>query len=146
MLTPWKEGYTNLDSILKSRDLTLPTKVCIVKAMVSPVVMYGCESWIVNKAEGQRIDAFELWCWRRLQDGQGALMCCSPWGRKELDTTEWLNWTELKYSCWFGRSSPRINAHPQCKVQSSHWWEESRGEILHLNFSCLPTYVYVCAT
>ena len=57
---------TNLDSIFKSRDITLPTKVCLVKAMVSPVVMYGCESWNVKKAEHQRIDGFELWCWRRL--------------------------------------------------------------------------------
>ena len=57
---------TNLDSILKSRDIALPTKVHLVKAMVFPIVMYGCESWIVKKAESQRIDAFELWCWRRL--------------------------------------------------------------------------------
>ena len=57
---------TNLDSIFKSRDITLPTKVCLVKAMVFPVVMYGCESWTLKKAEHQRIDAFELWCWRRL--------------------------------------------------------------------------------
>ena len=57
---------TNLDSILKSRDITLPTKLCLVKAMVFPVVMYGCESWTIMKAEHQRIDAFELWCWRRL--------------------------------------------------------------------------------
>ena len=57
---------TNLDSLLKSRDITLPTKVRLVKAMVFPVVMYGCESWAVKKAERQRIDAFELWCWRRL--------------------------------------------------------------------------------
>ena len=57
---------TNLDSILKSRDITLPTKVCLVKAMVFSVVMYECESWTVKKAECQRIDAFELWCWRRL--------------------------------------------------------------------------------
>ena len=57
---------TNLDSIFKSRDITLPTKVCLVKAMVFPVVMYGCESWTVKKAEGQRIDAFEPWCWRKL--------------------------------------------------------------------------------
>ena len=56
---------TNLDSLLKIRDITLPTKVCLVKAMVFPVVMYGCESWTVKKAERQRIDAFELWCWRR---------------------------------------------------------------------------------
>ena len=57
---------TNLDSIFKSRDITLPTKVRLVKAMVFPVVMYGCESWTVKKAERQRIDVFELWCWRRL--------------------------------------------------------------------------------
>ena len=57
---------TNLDSILKNRDITLPTKVHLAKAMVFPVVMYGCESWAVKKAEGQRVDAFELWCWRRL--------------------------------------------------------------------------------
>ena len=57
---------TNLDSILKSRDVTLPAKVCLVKAMVFPVVMYACESWTIKKAEHQRIDAFELWCWRRL--------------------------------------------------------------------------------
>ena len=57
---------TNLDSILKSSDITLSKKVCLVKAMVFPVVMYGCESWTIKKAEHQRIDAFELWCWRRL--------------------------------------------------------------------------------
>ena len=61
-----RKAMTNLDSILKSRDITLPTKVRLVKAMVFPVVMYGCESWTIKKAECQRIDAFELWCWRRL--------------------------------------------------------------------------------
>ena len=61
-----RKAMTNLDSILKCRDITLPTKVHLVKAMVFPVVMYGCESWTVKKAESQRIDAFELWCWRRL--------------------------------------------------------------------------------
>ena len=61
-----RKVMTNLDSILKSRDITLPTKVCLVKAMFFPVVMYGCESWTVKKAECWRIDAFELWCWRRL--------------------------------------------------------------------------------
>ena len=171
---------SNLDSILKSRDITLPAKVCLVKAMVFPVVMYGCESWTVKKAEHRRIDAFELWCWRRLLrvpwtarrsnqsilkeispgcslkdwcwswnsntlatsckelthwkrldagrdwgqeekgttedemagrhhrldgresewtpgvgDGQWGLACCNSWGRKESDTTEQLNWTEL---------------------------------------------------
>ena len=168
---------TNLESILKSRDITLPTKVCLVKAMVFPVVTCGCESWTIKKVECQRIDGFELWCWRRLLrvswterrsnqsilkeispeyslegwmlklklqyfgylmwrtfslektlmlakiehrregvdrewdgciasisghefeqvpgdgDGQGSLACCSPWGCKESDTTEWLNWT-----------------------------------------------------
>ena len=61
-----RKVMTNLDSILKSRDITLPTKVSLVKAMVFPLVMYGCESWTVKKAEHGRIDAFELWCWRRL--------------------------------------------------------------------------------
>ena len=61
-----RKVMTNLDSIFKSRDITLPTKVRLVKAMIFPVVMYGCESWTVKKAERQRIDAFELWCWRRL--------------------------------------------------------------------------------
>ena len=61
-----RKAMTNLDSILKSRDITLPTKVCLVKAMVFPVVMYGCESCTMKKAERRRIDAFELWCWRRL--------------------------------------------------------------------------------
>ena len=65
MLTPWKESYDQL-SIFKSRDITLPTKVHLVKAMVFPVVMYGCESWTIKQAECRRIDAFELWCWRRL--------------------------------------------------------------------------------
>ena len=168
---------TNLDSIFKSRDITLPTKVCLVKAIVFPVVMYGCESWIMKKAERWRIDAFELWYWRRfltvpwttrrsnqsilkespgysleglmlklklqylatwceelthlketdagkdwgqeekgtaedemvgwyhqlnghefgctpgVGDGQGRLACCSPWGCKESDMTEWRHWT-----------------------------------------------------
>ena len=173
-----RKVMTNLDSILKTRDFTLPTKVRLVKAMVFPVVMCGCESWTVKKAERWRSDTFELWCWRRLLrvpwtakrsnqsilketspgcswrtdaeaetpilrlphakswliakdpdagrdwgqeekgttedemagwhhrldahefgwtlgvgDGQGGLVCCSPWGHKELDMTERLNWT-----------------------------------------------------
>ena len=63
---PWKENYDQPRQHIKNRDITLPTKVCLVKAMVFPVVMYGCESWTVKRAERQRIDAFELWCWRRL--------------------------------------------------------------------------------
>ena len=61
-----RKVMTNLDSILKSRGITLPTKVCLVKAILFPVVMYGCESWTIKKTEHRRIDAFELWCWRRL--------------------------------------------------------------------------------
>ena len=185
-----RKAMTNLGSILKSRDITLPTKVCIVKSMLFPVVMYECESWIINKAEHRRINAFVLWCWRRLLgvpwtakrsnqailreinpeleglmlklklqyfghlwqgtdsleknlmlgkiegrrrrgwqrmnwlngitdlmdefkqapgvgDGQGNLVCCSPWGHKELDTTEWLNWTELNWIiCWGNHCMP----------------------------------------
>ena len=66
MLPPWKKSYENLDSILKSRDFTLPTKVHLVKAMAFPVVMYGCESWTIKKAEHHKIDAFKLWYWRKL--------------------------------------------------------------------------------
>ena len=62
-----RKAMTNLDSILKSRDITLPTKVHLVKAIVFPVVMYGCESWTIKKAEHRRIDAFELWCWKTLE-------------------------------------------------------------------------------
>ena len=176
-----REVMTNLDSILKSRDITLSTKVHLVKAMVFPAVMYGCESWTIKKAECQRINAFELWCWRRLlripwtarrfnesilkgispeyslqglklklklqyfghlmrrtnsfektlmlgkieAGGEGdnrgwdgwvasltwctwvwvssgswwcSLACYIPWGHKESDMTEWLNWTELNWT------------------------------------------------
>ena len=66
MLTPWKKSYDKPRQHIKSRDIILPTNVCIVKAMVFPVVMYGCQSWTIGKAERQRIDTFELWCWRKL--------------------------------------------------------------------------------
>ena len=65
-LTPWKKSYDQPRQHIKSRDITLPTKICLVKAMVFPVVMYGCESWTIKKAEHERINAFELWCWIRL--------------------------------------------------------------------------------
>ena len=91
-----RKGMTNLDSILKSRDITLPTKVCLVKAMVFPVVMYGCESWTVKNAECRRIHAFELWCWRRLlrvpwtarRSNQSILKEISPWGFFGRNDTE----------------------------------------------------------
>jgi len=114
---------TNLDSIFKSRNITLPTNVCLVKAMVFPVVMYGCESWTVKKAERQRIDAFELWCWRRLlrvpwtarRSNQSIVKEISPgcsleglmlklklqyfghlmWGVDSLEKTDaWMDWGE----------------------------------------------------
>ena len=112
----WRKAMTNLESIIKSRDITLPTKVSLAKAMVFPVVMYRHKSWTINKAEHWRIDAFELWCWRRLLRVswaarrsnqstlkesspeyvriQGSLMCCSPWNcRVGQDwVTEWQQW------------------------------------------------------
>ena len=115
-----KKVMTNLDSILKSRDITLPTKVRLVKAMVFPVVMYGCESWTVKKAEHWRIDAFELWCWRRLL--KSPLDCKEiqpvhserdqPWdffGRKEKAKTE--NWkTEKLKLQYFGHLMRRVDS------------------------------------
>ena len=83
-----RKAMTKLDSILKSRDITLPTKVSLVKTMVFPVVMYGCESWTVKKAEHQGIDAFELWCWRRLE---------SPLGCKDINQSI-LKEINLEYS------------------------------------------------
>ena len=109
---------TNLDSIFKSRDITLPTKVCLVKAMVLPVIMYGCESWTVKKAERWRIDAFELWCWRRhlrvpwtaRRSNQSILKEISPgislegrsWNSSPLATSceELTHWKRLW--CWEG--------------------------------------------
>ena len=78
-------SMTNLDSILKSRDITLPIKVCLVKAMAFPLVMYGCESWTVKKAEHKRIDAFELWCWRRLLRVPWTVRRCNQSILKEIN-------------------------------------------------------------
>ena len=89
-----RKAMTDLDSILKSRDITLPTKIRLVKAMVFPVVMYGCESWTIEKAERQRIDAFELWCWRRLLRDSGESLGLqgdptSPSKRKSVLNIHW---------------------------------------------------------
>ena len=89
-----KKVMTNLDSILKSRDITLPTKICLVKAMVFPVVMYGCESWTTKKAEHQRIDAFELWCWRRLLRVPWTASRSNESILKEISPGCWKDW------CW----------------------------------------------
>ena len=83
---------TNLDSIFKSRDITLPTKVRLVKAMVFPVVMYGCECWTVKKAEHRRIDAFELWCWRRLLKVPWTSLDCIFTGRTDADSEAPVPW------------------------------------------------------
>ena len=99
-----RKAMTNLDSILKSRDITLPTKVRLVKAMVFPVVMYGCESWTIKKAEHWRIDAFELWCWRRQlrvpwtarRSNQFILKEISP----ECSLEGWMLKLKLQYLLW----------------------------------------------
>ena len=91
-LLPRRKVMTNLDSILKSRDITLPPKVHLVKAMVFPVVMYGCESWTIKKAECQRIDAFELWCWGRLFE--------SPLDCKEIQPVH-----------------PKLQISPECSLE-----------------------------
>ena len=106
MLTPWKESYNQLDSIFKSRDITLPTKACLVKAMIYPVVVYGCESWTIKKAEHWRIDAFELWCWRRLlrvpwtarRSSQTILKEISP----DIHWKDWCwSWNSNTLATWF---------------------------------------------
>ena len=178
---PWGKPMTNLHSILKNRDISFLTKVHLVKAMVFPVVMYGCESWTIKKAEHRRIDAFKLWCWRRLLrapwtasrsnqywswssntlatwckelphwkknpdaqkdwrqeekgrtdmigwchqldahefeqapgvgDGQGSLVCCSSWGRRESDTIEQLNWTENLFQVLIHINSFNLRQNP----------------------------------
>ena len=114
---------TNLDSMLKSRDITLSTKVRLVKAMVFPVVMYGCESWTVKKAERQRIDAFELWCWRRLlrvHGLQGDPTC--PFWRRSVLGVHWKDW------CWSWNSNTLAT---WCDNELTHWkrpwcWERLR--------------------
>ena len=92
---------TNLDSILKRRDITLPAKVCLVKAMVFPVVMYGCESWTVKKAERRKIDAFELWCWRRLLRVPWITRRSNQSILKEISPEYSLEWLMLKLQ-YFG--------------------------------------------
>ena len=91
-----RKAMTNLDSILKSRYITLPTKVCLVKAMVFPVVMYGCESWTIKKADCQRIDAFELWCWRRLLKVPWTARRSNQSILKEINHKYSLEWLMLK--------------------------------------------------
>ena len=111
-----RKVMTNLDSILKSRDITLPTKVCLVRAMVFPVVMYGCESWTVKKAECLRIDAFKLWCWRRLLR--------VPWtARRSALEFLWREW------CWSWNSSTLASWFEKVTHRKRPWcWERWRQE------------------
>ena len=102
---------TNLDSILKSRDITLPTKVCLLKSMVFPVVMYGCESWTVKKAELQRIEAFELWCWRRLLRVPWTARRSNQSILKEFSSGISLEGMMLKLKLqYFGHLMPRVDS------------------------------------
>ena len=117
---------TNLDSILKSRDITLPTKVRLVKAMVFPVVMYGCESWTIKKAELQRIDAFEWWCWRRLLRVPWTARRSNQSILKEIRTlgVHWKDW------CW----SWNFNTLATWCEESTHWkrpwcWERLKAGV-----------------
>ena len=104
-----RKAMTHLDSVLKNRDFTLPTKVLIVKAMVFPVVMYACESWIIKKAEHQRIDAFELWCWRRLLRVPGTARRFNQSilkeiiGRTDVEAEALILWPPHVKSCLIGK-------------------------------------------
>ena len=127
-LLHWRKVMTNLDSIFKSRDITLPTKVHLVKAMVFPVVMYGCESWTIKKAEHRRIDAFELWCWRRLlrvswtsrRSNQSVLKEISPgWSLEGL-------MLKLKLQ-YFGHLMQRIDSLEKTLMLGGIWGRRRRG-------------------
>ena len=112
-----RKVMTNLDSIFKSRDITLPTKVQLVKAMVFPVVMYGCEIWTVKKAEGRRIDAFELWCWRRLLRVPWTAMRSNQFILKEISPGCSLEGLTLKLKLQYFAHSCEVLTHwerPRC--------------------------------
>ena len=100
MLVLTREAITKFDSILKSRDITLLKKVCIVKAMVFPVVMYGCERWTIKKAEHQRIDAFKLWCWRRLLRVLWIVRISNPSILEEINPEYSMEGLMLKLTHW----------------------------------------------
>ena len=108
---------TNLDSTLKSRDITLPTKVHLVKAMVFPVVMYGCESWTMKKAEHQRIDAFEVWCWRRLLR--------VPWTARRSNQSIGVHWKDW---CWSWNSNTLATSCEELTNWKRPWCLEGWGQ------------------
>ena len=119
---------TNLDTMLKSRDITLPTKVCLVKAMVFPVVTYGCESWTVKKAEHQRIDAFELWCWRRLLRVPWTARRSNQSILKEISPGCSLGGMMLKLKLhYFGHLIRRVDSLEKVSDAGRDWGQEEKG-------------------
>ena len=118
----------NLDSILKSKDITLPIKICLVKAMVFPVVMYGCESWTVKKAECQRIDAFELWCWRRLLRVSWAARRSNQSILKEISPGCSLEGMMLKLNLqYFGHLTRRVDSLEKTLMLGGIGGQEEKG-------------------
>ena len=133
-----RKVMTNLDSILIIRDITLPTKVCIFKAMVFPVVMYGCESWTVKKAEIWRIDAFELWCWRRLLRVPWTARRSNQPILKEISPGCSLESLMLKLKCqYFGYLMQRADSFEKTLVlgkiegERRRWWQDEMVEWYH---------------
>ena len=123
-----RKTMTNLDSILKNRDITLPTKVHLVKAMVFPVVMYGCESWTVKKAEGRRTDAFELWCWRRLLRVPWTARRASQSILKEISPGCSLEGLMLKLKLqYFGHLMQRVDSLEKTLMLGRDWGQEEKG-------------------
>ena len=123
-----RKVMTNLDSILKSRDITLPTKVRLVKAMVFPVIMYGCESWTVKKAECQRIDAFELWCWRRRLRVPWTARRSNQFILKEMSPGISLEGMMLKLKLhYFGHLMQRVDSLENTLMLGGIWGQEKKG-------------------
>ena len=122
---PKRKVMTHLDSILKSRDITLPTKVCLVKAMVFPVIMYGCESWSIKKAKCQWLDAFELWCWRRLLRVPWTLRRSNQFILKEISPEYSLEGLMLKLTLqYFDHLMRRIDSLEKTVMLGKTGWEE----------------------
>ena len=133
-VTPWTVAYqappstTNLDSVLKSRHFSLSTKVHLVKAMVFPVVMYGCESWTIKKAESQRIDAFELWCWRRLLRVPWTARRYNQSILKEISPVYSLEILMLKLKLhYFGHLMQRTDSFEKTLMAGKDWGQEEKG-------------------
>ena len=119
---------TNLDSIFKSRDITLPTKIRLVKALVFPVIMYGCESWTIKKAEYQRIDAFELWCWRRLLRVPWTARRSNQSILKEISPGIALEGMMLKLKLqYFGHLMGRVDSLEKTLMLGGIWGRRRRG-------------------